>query len=306
MSASVTTVFEVGPYEHGVAALLNSLVRNGFDGRFWCGVRGPVPRWLMPEEVKRRVGDQIEVRAVSIDPDRHLALYKAHFMSWVAREEPDATSVMYFDPDIVVKCEWGFVDRWAARGIAAVVDMLPSMPASSPIRAEWMELCDRLGIKLRETDAKLDYYCNAGFVGVSRECWGFIDLWSEIVDVALAARRSPTDKVVPRPGGTMGDQDTYNIALMAWAEKVCIMGMEASDLIPGQVFSHANTGLVKPWHGHFARRALMGRPPGRPDRQYLLYRDGPFDPPGRWRMRSQFLSYKAGRAIGTVLQRPES
>jgi hypothetical protein len=246
------------------------------------------------------------VRVVPIDPGRHLTLYKPHFMASVAREEPDATSVMYFDPDIVVKCEWGFVDRWAGRGIAAVVDMLPLMPASSPIRAEWMELCDRLGIELRATEAKLDYYCNAGFVGVSRECWGFFDLWSHVVDVALAARQSPTDKVVPRPGGTLGDQDSYNIALMAWAEKVCIMGPEASDFIPGEVMSHAAGPRPKPWQGRFVRRALMGRPPARADRQYLLYRDGPFDPPGRRRMRSQFLSYKAGRAIGTVLKRPES
>jgi hypothetical protein len=306
MSASITTLFEAGPYEAGVASLLNSLLRAGFDGRVWCGVRGPIPPWLMPDEVKRSVGDQIDVRAVSIDPDRHLALYKPHFMMSIAREEPSATSVMYFDPDIVVKCEWDFVERWAARGIATVVDMLTTMPASSPIRAEWLELCDRLGITLRESAATLDVYCNSGFVGVSRDCLGFLELWCEVIDVAMAGRQSPTDKVVPRPGGTMRDQDSFNIALMAWAEKACVMGPEAMDFIPGEVFSHANVRPAKPWAGHFVRRALMGRPPGRADRQYLLYRGGPFDPPGRWRMRRQFLSYKVGRMIGTLLKRPES
>jgi hypothetical protein len=62
----------------------------------------------------------------------------------------------------------------------------------------------------------------------------------------------------------------------------------------------------KPWDGAFIRSALLGRPPGRADRQYLRYRGGPFDPPARVKMRRQILSYKIARAIGTVVKRPEN
>ena len=110
---------------------------------------------------------------------------------------------------------------------------------------------------------------------------------------------------MPRPGGTLRDQDTLNIALMAWADKVCLMGPEAMDVLPGDVFSHANMRAVKPWAANFVGRGLMGRPPVRSDRQYLLYRDGPFDPPSGLRMRRRRLSYKLGRLLGTLLTRPE-
>src|SRR5665213_2075059 len=112
MTAVVATLFEAGHYEAGVAALLNSLVEAGYRGRVWCGVRGAAPPWLHPATVEACVGTAITVTTVQVATDYHLTMYKPHFMSFVAQQEPSATSLVYFDPDIVVKCCWPFVERW--------------------------------------------------------------------------------------------------------------------------------------------------------------------------------------------------
>lgn len=307
MTSVVTTLFEAGPYEEGAAALLNSLVAAGFEGRVYCGIRGAVPKWLAPEEVRRCVGESIEIRAVSPATSRHLTLYKADFLRLVADQEPDAASIVYFDPDLVVKCEWSFVERWAASGIAAVADIKPTMPRSSPIRHDWLALCVTLGVSFEQSSTALDTYCNAGFVGVNRACLGFLELWSALIDAVLAANPDGAPPIVRRPAGAGRDQDLFNIALMGWGEQVSLMGREAMDFeAGGGVFSHATGRRLKPWNGRFVRSALVGRPPGRGERWYLHYRGGPFDPPGRWKMGMRRASYRAGRAIGTVIKRPEN
>jgi hypothetical protein len=304
VGAVVTTVLEVGPYEQGLAALLNSLVAGGFRGRVWCGVRGEVPAWLTADEVRRRVGDDIEVRVVSPATTRHLAYHKADFMRLVAESEPEADSLVYFDPDIVVKREWSFVEHWAAGGIAVVADIRAPMPRSSPVRKEWLAFCETHGVPIPQSTAPLDTYFNAGFVGVRRDCLGFVELWGALIDAAIEGHDDPPPALGGRPDR---DQDFFNMALMGWADRVSAMGPDAMDFIGGgDVFSHACMRRTKPWQGGFIRSALIGRPPGRGERQYLLYRGGPFDPPGRVKMWRAMASYKIGRAIGTLVKRPEN
>jgi hypothetical protein len=255
--------------------------------------------------VNRVAGGRIDVRIASPDTSRHLALYKADFLRLVAEREPDAASFVYFDPDIVVKCEWAFVERWAARGIAAVADLKGSpMPWSSPIRSDWVELGDQLGVPVPHSTGSLDVYCNAGFVGLRRDCFGFLDLWGALIDAAVAARGDWTPPLVRRPAGSGRDQDLFNLALMGWAHKAALMGPEAMDFAPGGgVFSHGAGIRPKPWDGGYVRRALGGRPPGRYVREYLRHRGGPFDPLPGWRMRRATLAYELARAVGAVVRR---
>jgi hypothetical protein len=175
MTAVVATLFERGHYEVGVAALLNSLIRSGFRGRVWCGIRGVTPAWLEPQRVSECAHGKLAVVTVNLDTERHLALYKPHFMMQVAQEEAAATSVVYLDPDIVVKCDWAFLERWCNRGIAAIADNGPSMPASSPERLDWRDFRAQISPAFDETRARpLDFYCNSGFVGVNRRCDAYL------------------------------------------------------------------------------------------------------------------------------------
>jgi hypothetical protein len=305
MSTVVTTLFEAGPYEAGVAALLNSLVSAGFEGRVWCGVTGGAPAWLREHDGGGASGHGIDVRVESLTTDRYLSLYKADFLRTVAAAEPDASSFVYFDPDICVKCEWSFVERWAGRGIAVVTDMVGPSPASSPIRLDWLDLCDSLGVKVPHQDTTLDVRASAGFVGVSRDCMGVLDLWGELIDAALATATHQVPPLIRRPGGAGYDEDAFNVALMGWADRVSIAGPEAMDFTPAgsSVFSHAAGRPTKPWDKHYIRSALVGKPPSRTVREHLRHRAGPFDPKPRWWLRKELFRYRVARAIGAFVRR---
>lgn len=309
MTAVVATLFEAGHYEAGVAALLNSLFHAGFRGRVWCGVRGAVPEWLAPAAVEACVGAALRITVVEVTTDYHLTMYKPHFMSLVAQGEPAAASCVYFDPDVVVKCSWPFIERWAARGIAAIADPTWLMPASSPVRCDWADARQRMGLAPTEDAslAALDIYCNAGFIGVSRQCEEFWVVWRTLIDEVIARGQAQMDVWRGRPGATMwqADQDLFNVALTDWGSSAHVMGPEAMDFASGgYVFSHA-TGTPKPWRGHCIRSALAGRPPAKSHREYLRYREGPFHPLGRLRLRQKVGSYKIARAIGAVARRAD-
>ena len=305
----VATLFEPGPYEAGVAALLNSLLAAGYRGHVWCGIRGDAPTWLQPSAVERCAGDAITIKTMAIATPTHLTMHKPHFMSAVAQHEPTATGLVYLDPDIVVKCDWTFVDRWCAGGIAAVADANWWMPASSPVRRDWDSLRRTLGLgdPSPERSAGLDFYCNAGFVGVSADCRPFWQAWQTLIDQAVAMDGAFTEQIAQ--GRNMGiwhlDQDLLNMVLMDWAHKAHLMGPEAMDFAPGGgVLSHA-TGTPKPWQRHFLRQALIGRPPSKTDREYLRYAEGPFRVPGAVSIRRKLACYKAARAVGMVARRAD-
>jgi hypothetical protein len=310
VTAVVATLFEAGHYEAGVAALLNSLLASGFRGRVWCGVRGDVPQWLDPLAVQSAVGDAITVKIMPLSPPGHLTMYKPHFMTAIAQKELAATSLVYFDPDIVVKCGWAFIDRWCARGIAAIADLNWCLPASSPVRADWDDARGKfsLGLPIPEQSTRLELYCNAGFVGVSKLCEGFWTTWQDLIDTTHAA--GPTCETALSEGRSMGrvgewhlDQDLLNIALMDWAHRAYLMGPEAMDFAPGgDVLSHA-TGTPKPWQRHFIRGALSGRSPSKRDREYLRYAAGPFQLYTSRALRRKLCCYRAARVLGTVARR---
>lgn len=79
----------------------------------------------------------------------------------------------------------------------------------------------------------------------------------------------------------MPDQDALNLAVMAYAEQVSLMGPQAMALGPGRsVMSHA-IGGPKPWRKRFLLSALGGNPPRLADWDWVRHSDGPSRSPAR-------------------------
>ena len=295
----------------GAAALINSLVASGFAGRVYCGVRGPLPSWASSSSTDGngtsvRPSAEVEVLLIDAETSMHLTNYKPSFMLRVLELEPEASGVVYLDPDVVVKCPWGFVEDWCRLGIALVADVSWHLPRSSPVRRRWRELCRTFGFEL--PDAPLDLYCNGGFLGVARGDATMLDTWASLID---QLRRSGIDDQTLfegiRTAPIMGlDQDAMNMAAMAHAARVSQMGPEAMDFASGgQVFSHA-TGKPKPWEKRFLLRSLRGFPPTKADLAFLGACDGPLQPMPSGAVRRRRLAAKAGRVVGTVFRRVDA
>jgi hypothetical protein len=207
-----------------------------------------------------------------------------------------------------VKCKWSEIEDWCMRGIAAIADANWLMPASSPVRARWRQLRALLSVApvLGESGGALDIYCNSGFVGVTRDDLPFVELWRDLLRSALD-RNVYEDVELRSQLRAIGhlDQELFNLALMSYSHRCSLRGPEAMDFAPGgEVFSHA-IGSPKPWQKRFVRRALIGKPPSKIDREFLRYCEGPLPAMGRWQQRRRFAAYLAARGVGAVFQRSD-
>jgi hypothetical protein len=84
MSEAICTLFE-NNYHHGVAALVNSLIKADFEGKVFCGYRGPLPPWAKNATRRQEVyhwkaNDSIELVFIPCSPDIHFTNYKPAFM----------------------------------------------------------------------------------------------------------------------------------------------------------------------------------------------------------------------------------
>ncbi|HCN30592.1 MAG TPA: hypothetical protein DIT64_18020 [Verrucomicrobiales bacterium] len=270
-----------GDYHHGVAALLNSLVRNGFTGVFFIGWRGTSPPWL--ESLERhsdggwRVG-AVRVRLELLDTPWLLAHVKPHFMlDLLDRLEPTAGTVWYADPDVVVDTSWSFFERWSEQGVALCEDCcFPKLAPHHYLRRAWAVFArERLGLVL---DPAMSSGFNSGFIGVSRGDRVLLETWQRAL-VELPAVGVPLEKL--KPGSRLDfffgtDQDTLNIAALAHPEIVSSLGPEGMGFTPGMSVVWHAADSPKPWRKHYLLDLLInGRGVGNAHRRYWYYACAP-------------------------------
>ena len=320
MTLVVTTLFEAGDYEEGACALLHSLRDSGYEGQVMCGVRDIGRSRLARRFEGSTLGGRIELVFSELGTEYHLSNYKPHFMLDMASRLPEVTHIVYFDPDLVVKCGWPFVARWCRENIAAVADENWFMPRSSPIRAQWRDLAGRLQVNGvgRARQGALDLYCNAGFVGLPMRFKGFLELWAGLIDSVLREGQMEEQRLVSREGaetaevsdGLAGsvkqvDQELFNVALMEFDDRVSLMGPEAMDFASGgRIFSHA-TGSPKPWNRDYIRMALRGYPPSKRDLEVLRKGAGQLSLVSDSVHRRRLAAYRVARVIGGVIKRTD-
>jgi hypothetical protein len=281
--STVCTLYE-GHYHYGVGALANSLHRHGFRGDIWVGYRAPLPPWAHPVERSNgfesyRVAEGLVLRFVPLDTHIFLANYKPHFALRVVDQlAPDIDLVFYFDPDIVVKCDWHFYELWAARGFACCEDnCYPHMPHTHPHRWAWLDFAGRHALSPYR---KLESYYNSGFFGVTRGRRGILETWRELLEllqadgtVDLAQFKQGKGRYEPF---FVPDQDALNLALMLTRDALSTIGPEGMDFIPaGYTMSHA-AETPKPWRKRYVWHTLRtGLRMSQADREYWRYSNGP-------------------------------
>ncbi|MCH6257383.1 hypothetical protein MLD52_12555 [Puniceicoccaceae bacterium K14] len=292
----MTTVFTLFEklYHHGVAALLNSLAEQGFEGRFIGYYRGSLPEWAF--EVNQ-FPKKIEVIFKPLDSESHFAYLKPKIAKALISEFPDTDSFFYFDPDIVIIGPWEFFERWSRCGFALVEEIVNCpMVDNHPIRIEW---CDWLKKHQINCSCSRNHYYNSGFFGYGRNHEAFFDLWSKIIN--LSSSDSSRNGVVDRRRHNLfstWDQDALNVALMACEIDVAQIGPEGMGFIEGGYTMLHATGSRKPWTVSFFKEAIRGYPPKRVEREFIKYSLGPIQSFQRFTLTRKIYSLRIAQMIG--------
>ncbi|MGC4072106.1 MAG: hypothetical protein QM760_06235 [Nibricoccus sp.] len=309
MTTAICTLFE-GNYHIGAAALINSLHASGFRGRFLCGLRGPFPPWAEPSRegpdgIRICDFDGVETWLIPLATRIHFTNYKSTFLleTW-ATHAGDPDQFYYLDPDIVVKCPWEPMERWARGGLALCEDVNAYLPPRHPLRLGWMEWAEKQNLPIQAPQR--DRYYSGGFIGVPKAQREFLTLWNDLI--ARIGAGSGQLSVLKQGGPTSlfhsTDQDALNLSLMLTDVPVNSTGPEGMDFaVGGHYLSHA-IGTHKPWHGGFVKRALRGYPPSAAAKAFFSHgQTGPirfFSPSS---VRSQQRSLALAALIGRFYRR---
>ncbi|CAM4121619.1 hypothetical protein SAMN06265348_103250 [Pedobacter westerhofensis] len=309
MNLVVCTIFEKH-YHYGLAALVDSLHKYGFSGEIYAGYRGALPEWSSAATENTslewkgastlKVTESINVHFLPLLTDFHLANYKPEFMlKLINGLAKNAGGIVYFDPDIVIKCQWDFFETWTSYGVSLVHEIISNdMPATHPIRKGWEAVIKSSN---REIKRNITSYINSGFCGVIKENVEFLETWADIIQVAIReygfksnefAHSKRTDLFFAK------DQDAFNIAAMCSESPISELGAEGMDFINGGfTMSHA-VGVGKPWRKNFITSALKGIPPSSADKLFWSSVDGPLKPYSSSQIKTKKIALGVASLIG--------
>jgi hypothetical protein len=304
----ICTLYE-GDFHLGVAALVNSLVRGGFKGLFWVGNRGYLPPWTA--NLNRRPDGLFEVGNAllafeTIDPQRHFGQFKPEFLSRIIDQGIARKHVWYIDPDITVRCQWEFFERWIRFGVCISQEITMGVMASNhPIRCEWMELARDAGwgepVRLQER------YYNSGFVGLPIEHRAYLDTWKAAVRLANAAGVATSQFQKGSRAQTFFtvDQDTMNISTMYSPASVPLttLGPEGMSWVPGGFTLYHTVGPKKPWRKKYLRALFQGLPPTGGDKHFLEMVEGPIHPYTALQLKSMRFRAEIASLLGRFYRR---
>jgi hypothetical protein len=302
----ICTLFE-GDYHLGTAVLLNSIIRGGFRGLFWLGYRGSLPPWAelleRTEQGFYRAGEAL-LAFEAIDNASHFTQFKPEFMRSLIDRRIATRNLWYFDPDITVRCEWEFFERWIQFGVCLCQDItMGTMPSNHPIRCEWMEAAKKIGwsapVSVQER------YYNGGFVALNVDHREFLETWIEAMKLANSAGVDPRKL----QHGTRAnafystDQDALNVAAMYSRSPLSAIGPEGMGFIRGGFTMYHTVGGKKPWRKKFLRAALAGDPPWNGDKHFLDCAEGPIRPYSAGQLKSLRRTANFGTLIGRFYRR---
>jgi hypothetical protein len=304
----ICTLYE-GHYHFGVAVLINSIVRQGYRGLFWVGHRGQLPPWTA--QLSRREDGLFQVGEALlgfelIDTGRHFTHFKPEFMNSIIERGIAQKYLWYFDPDITVRCGWGFYERWVQFGVCLCQEIsMGTMPSNHPLRSEWVDLARKMG--LGEPALQLERYYNGGFVGLRIEHREFLTVWEATNQLANSAGVDHSQFQTGSRANTFqyADQDAMNIAAMYAKVPLSTVGPEGMGWVTGGFTMYHVLGFQKPWRRKYLRTALDGHPPANGDKHYVFCAEGPIRPYTKWQLRKLRLTIQLASIIGRFYRRTD-
>jgi hypothetical protein len=278
VTSAVCTLFEKD-YHYGVGALANSLYAQGFRGTIYAGYRGAIAPWITGAKeydgfTEFTPADGLTLLFIPLTTTIHLTNYKPDFMLQVWEKHcPQAEAFFYFDPDITIKCRWGFFEEWVEAGVSLCQDVNGSMPDNHPIRHAWKKLLQPCGLKFCN---RFENYFNCGFVGLCTADRPFLNEWRRVQSLMQTCGADFQsigfgDRTYPF---TCRDQDALNITCMVTEQKISPMGQDGMDFQQGgggYVMSHA-AGGTKPWRKQMLLNTIVkGSPPSSADKSFYSF-----------------------------------
>ncbi|OAQ38600.1 hypothetical protein A5893_14400 [Pedobacter psychrophilus] len=266
MKSAICTLFEK-TYHFGVGSLTNSLCDKGFKGEVYAGYKGDLPFWangsylnddLGFEGVRSlKVSEDIHLHFIPLQTTYHLTNYKPDFMlDLLNGPAKDVDCLFYYDPDILQKISWNFMEQWVNAGVALSEDFNSPIHEFHPRRVYWRKYFAKFGHQLKY---KNPIYVNGGFVGVQKINIDFLIIWKVLQENMAKETGSLAnsifknrDKLYKKEYGDFyafgtTDQDALNATVEVYDGPISFLGKEAMGFNAGfLVIPHA-LGKPKPW-----------------------------------------------------------
>ncbi len=314
---TICTVFE-GHYHKGVAALVNSLHRQGYEGVIWIGYKGALPPWAIIESKNdlaevMTVCDNLKINFIKFPKEAFLPYCKPDFMLDILEKyQPDAEKLFYIDCDIIIKCPISYFEEWTDYGVALCEDVNSPLPTSHPLRHQWAQYFKKYGITVRRDNSQ---YVNGGFLGLNREAKSFLETWRDVQNLVLEdMERIKADLHNSHKGdiasGLQGrnymfnrtDQDALNIAKDVTNETLSIVDNSGMDFQGvGYIMSHA-ASKTKPWEKNWLKYVVKnGQRPSPTDRIFLDYVSVPINIYSNQELRFKRFHLKIASALARFL-----
>lgn len=303
MKSLLLTLYQ-NDYHLGAAAMINSALRQGFQGRIVLGHdAAELPAWtnqLQPAGpgVFRIEGAEIVFR--SLPAPRHFGFHKPFAMRQMLEEYPDCGLVFYADPDVLFLSPWPFFTGWASLGVAYCLDChFPHLPETHPWRTEWARLITAAGHSVARTPG---HYPNSGFVALPREDAGFLTVWEDLTTAyEKEGGNTGSFQLEERHHAIVGDQDIMAAALMAWNGRESVVGPEGMGFTDYFYLLAHDIARPKAWRRNFMREALKGVKPSAASALFLEASEGPIR--ALPDLEARRFSFKAAQAISRVWKR---
>lgn len=266
MKSIICTLFEKD-YHFGVGVLANSLYAKGFSGEIYAGYKGLLPNWAKNSLLNESLGfknastltifNDFKINFIPLDTTYHLTNYKPDFMlSLINGPAKDCDALFYYDPDIIQKVSWNFMEQWVDCGVAVAEDVNSPLQELHPRRVYWRNYFKKFNDELF---FKNPIYVNGGFIGLKAKEFDFIKVWKDLQEKMAIETGSLSnsifknrDKYFDKSKGDFyafgtTDQDALNASLEKFNGNISYLSKEAMGFDTGfTVIPHA-LGNPKPW-----------------------------------------------------------